>query len=164
MAAYTPDRTSVQVFSTKDDGRTWRRAVVGPVPIAEPIVRAGKIGVGYTTTGRPLVVWRGFQAPDDPSVPGGPGPFDTFAALLRGNRFGPTIRVSPESSRYPTRTTVGAGTPFAANYNLNNGGGDFSTFITGNRHFAFVGFPYAPGDPDESALDTYFAKIPLRMM
>jgi hypothetical protein len=59
---------------------------------------------------------------------------------------------------------MGAGTPFAANYNLNNGGGDFSTFITGNHQFAFVGFPYAPGDPDESALDTYFAKIPLSMM
>jgi hypothetical protein len=56
---------------------------------------------------------------------------------------------------------MGAGTPFAANYNLNNGGGDFSTWITGNRQFAFVAFPYAPGG---LVLDTYLAKIPLTMM
>jgi hypothetical protein len=43
---------------------------------------------------------------------------------------------------------------------LNNGGGDFSTFITGNDDFAFVGFPYAPGDPSTSALDTLFRRIP----
>ena len=65
--------------------------------------------------------------------PAGPGWFDTFAALLHGNDFGPTIRVSPQSSKYPTRTTVGANVPNTANYMLNNGGGDFSTFITGNR-------------------------------
>jgi hypothetical protein len=28
----------------------------------------------------------------------------------------------------------------------------------------FVGFPYAPGDPNTSALDTYFARIPLKLM
>jgi hypothetical protein len=164
IAAYTPDHRSMQIFSTKDNGRTWRRAAVGPVPTSEAVARAGKIGIGYTSDGRLLAVWRAFYEPDDPGVPGGPGAFDTYAALLHGNSFGPTIRVSPESSRYPTRTTIGAGTPFAADYNLNNGGGDFSTFITGNRKFAFVGFPYAPGDPDESALDTYLAKIPLTMM
>ena len=59
---------------------------------------------------------------------------------------------------------MGAMVPNAADYNLNNGGGDFSTFITGDHQFAFVGFPYAPGDPDTGALDTYFAKIPLTMM
>jgi hypothetical protein len=164
VAAYTPDRTSMQVFYTDNDGRTWMRAPVGPVPTDETIARAGKIGVGYTSNGEILAVWRAFYQPDDPNTAGGPGSFDTYAALLRDNRFGPTIRVSPESSKYPTRTTMGAGTPFAADYNLNNGGGDFSTFITGNRQFAFVGFPYAPGDPDESALDTYLGKIPLTMM
>jgi hypothetical protein len=164
VAAYTSDRRSMQVFSTDNDGRTWKRAAVGPVPTDETVARAGKISAGYTSDGRILAVWRAFYAPDDPTVPGGPGAFDTYAALLQGNSFGPTIRVSPESSRYPTRTTMGAGTPFAANYNLNNGGGDFSTFITGNHRFAFVGFPFAPGDPDESVLDTYLAKIPLSMM
>ena len=166
VAAYTPDRKSVVVFSTEDGGATWKSAAVGPAPVptGATIARAGKIAVGYTSDGKVLVVWRAYYAPDNPNVAGGPGPFDTYAALLHGNSFGPTIRVSPESSKYPTRTTMGAGTPNAANYNLNNGGGDFSTFITGNHQFAFVGFPYAPGDPDESALDTYLAKIPLTMM
>jgi hypothetical protein len=44
---------------------------------------------------------------------------------------------------------------------LNNGSGDFSTWITGNNQFALVAFPYAPGG---LVLDTYFAKIPLTMM
>jgi hypothetical protein len=161
VAAYTSDRKSVQVFYTEDDGDTWKRAAVGPVPLDATIARAGKIGLGYTGDGRILVVWRAFQAPDNPNVPGGPGAFDTLAALLHGNSFGPTIRVSPESSTYPIGTTVGASVPNAANYNLNNGGGDFSTWITGNQQFAFVAFPYAPGG---LVLDTYFAKIPLTLM
>jgi hypothetical protein len=161
VAAYTPDRKSVQVFSTENDGRSWKRAAVGPAPVSAPIARAGKIGLGYTGDGRILVVWRGFQAPDNPSVPGGPGAFDTFAALQHGNSFGPTIRVSPESSTYPVATTVGSPAPGAADYNLNNGGGDFSTWITGSSQFAFVAFPYAPGG---QVLDTYLAKVRLTMM
>jgi hypothetical protein len=161
VAAYTPDRTSVQVFSTENYGRSWKSAAVGPAPIRTPIVRAGKIGLGYTTDGKILVVWRGFQAPDNPNVVGGPGPFDTFAALLRGNHFGPTVRVSPESSTYPIGTTVGSSAPGHADYNLNNGGGDFSTWITGDHQYAYVTFPYAPG---RLVLDTYLAKVPLTMM
>jgi hypothetical protein len=161
VAAYTPDRRSVQVFSTNNNGRTWRNATVRPVRSDTPIARAGKIGLGYTSTGKPVVVWRAFQTPDDPDVPGGPGPFDTFAALLDGNSFGPSIRVSPKSSTYPVGTTVGADVPDAADYNLNNGGGDFSTWITGDNKFAYVAFPYAPGG---RVLDTYLAKIPLTMM
>jgi hypothetical protein len=162
VAVYTPDRKSVQVFATDDDGDTWKRATVGPVPSdVPPIARAGKIGLGYTSNGKVLVVWRGFYAPDNPNVPGGPGAFDTFAALMHGNSFGPTIRVSPESSKYPIATTVGSTAPNHADYNLNNGGGDFSTWITGNNQFALVAFPYAPGG---LVLDTYFAKIPLTMM
>jgi hypothetical protein len=106
-------------------------------------------------------VWRGFYAPDNPNVPGGPGAFDTFAALMHGNSFGPTIRVSPESSKYPVATTMGSTAPSHADYNLNNGGGDFSTWIAGNNQFALVAFPYAPGG---LVLDTYFAKVPLTMM
>jgi hypothetical protein len=161
VAAYTPDRKSVQVFSTENGGRTWKRAAVGPAPISVAIARAGKIGLGYTTDGKILVVWRGYQEPDDPSVPGGPGAFDTFAALLHGGGFGPTIRVSPESSTYPIGTTVGSSEPGAADYNLNNGAGDFSTWITGDRRFALVAFPYAPGG---RVLDTYLAKVPLAML
>lgn len=161
VSAYTPDHTSVQVFSTGNDGRTWNDAAVGPAPISAPIARAAKAGLAYTSDGRILVVWRGFQAPDNPSVPGGPGPFDTYAALLRGNSFGPTVRVSPESSTYPIATTVGSTAPGHADYNLNNGGGDFSTWITGDHQYAYVAFPYAPGG---QVLDTYLAKIPLTMM
>ena len=167
VAAYTPDRKSVQAFWTQNDGDTWTKAAVGaipttgPLPITAPIARAGKIGLGYTTDGRLLVVWRVFEAPDNPNVAGGPGKFNTLAALLHGDSFGPTIRVSPKWSMYPIGTTVGAGVPNAADYNLNNGGGDFSTWITGNQQFALVAFPYAPGG---SAMDTYFAKIPLSIM
>jgi hypothetical protein len=161
VAAYTPDRRSVQLFSTNNNGHTWRNATVRPVSSDTPIARAGKIGLGYTSTGKPVVVWRAFQTPDDPDIPGGPGPFDTFAALLDGNSFGPSVRVSPKSSTYPVGTTVGADVPDAADYNLNNGGGDFSTWITGDNQFAYVAFPYAPGG---RVLDTYIAKIPLKMM
>src|SRR5207249_12286006 len=107
---------------------------------------------------------RAFCGPGNPYVAGGPGWLETFAELLHSERFVSTVRVSPQSSRYPTRTTTGAMVPNAANYNLNNGGGDFSTFITGNHQTAFVGFSYAPGNPDTSTLDTYFAKIPLTTM
>lgn len=161
VSAYTPDHTSVQVFSTENDGSTWNNAAAGPAPISAPIARAAKAGLAYTSEGRILVVWRGFQAPDNPSVPGGPGPFDTYAALLHGNSFGPTVRVSPESSTYPVATTVGSTAPGHADYNLNNGGGDFSTWITGDHHYAYVAFPYAPGG---QVLDTYLAKVPLTMM
>jgi hypothetical protein len=161
VAVYTPDRKSVQVFYTVNDGDTWKSAAVGPVPVNATIARAGKIGGGYTSNGKVLVVWRAFYEPDNPNVPAGPGAFDTFAALLHGNSFGPTIRVSAESSTYPVATTVGSTVPGHADYNLNNGGGDFSTWITGNNQFALVAFPYAPGG---LVLDTYFAKIPLTMM
>jgi hypothetical protein len=80
---------------------------------------------------------------------------------MHGNSFGPTIRVSPESSKYPVATTMGSTAPSHADYNLNNGGGDFSTWIAGNNQFALVAFPYAPGG---LVLDTYFAKVPLTMM
>ena len=157
----------MQVYWTQNNGDTWTKAAVGPIPnsgplpITAPIARAGKIGLGYTTDGKLLVVWRVFQAPDNPNVAGGPGKFDTLAALLHGDSFGPTIRVSPKSSTYPIGTTVGADVPNAADYNLNNGGGDFSTWITGNQQFALVAFPYAPGG---LVMDTYFAKIPLSIM
>lgn len=157
----TPDRTSVQVYSTRNDGRAWQKALVAPVPVGEPIARAGKAGVAYTANGKVLVVWRGFQAPDNPTVPGGPGPFDTFAALLHGNAFGPTIRVSPESSTYPVGTTLGSTEPGAADYNLNNGAGDFNTWIAGSGQDALVAFPYAPGG---RVMDTYLARIPLTQM
>jgi hypothetical protein len=105
VAAYTPDRKSMQVFWTEDDGDTWNNAAVGPVTVTDTVARAGKIAVGYTSNGKILAVWRAFYTPDNPNVAGGPGWFDTYAALLHGDHFGPTVRVSPQSSKYPTRTT-----------------------------------------------------------
>src|SRR5437773_2134566 len=150
------------VVASEDRAQTF--GLVHTINVPGWTFSSGKIEVGYTSDGKILAVWRAYYQPDNPNAAGGPGWFDTVAALLHGDDFGPTIRVSPQSSRYPTRTTMGAMVPNAADYNLNNGGGDFSTFITGDHQFAFVGFPYAPGDPDTSALDTYFAKIPLTMM
>ena len=161
VVVFTPDHRSIKAYWTDNNGATWKSSAVNPTPTPDPVVRAGKIAIGYTTDGKIVVVWRGFQAPDNPSVAGGPGPFNTFAALLQGDSFGPTIRVSPESSTYPLATTVGSPLPNAADYNLNNGGGDFSTWITGNPQAALVAYPYAPGG---IALDTYFARVPLTTM
>ena len=61
VAAYTPDRKSVQVYWTQNDGDTWSNAAVGPIPssgplpVTAPIARAGKIGLGYTTDGQLLL-------------------------------------------------------------------------------------------------------------
>jgi hypothetical protein len=161
VAAFTPDHASVQVFHTEDNGATWSNAAVGPLPNGAVVVRAGKLGMGYTTDGKILVAWRGFMAPDNPNVAGGPGPFDTYAALLEDGRFGPTIRVTPQSSVYPIKTTLPANVPNAASYNLNNGGGDFSTWVTGSAQYAFVATLHAPGN---LVLDTWLAKIPLTAM
>src|SRR5205823_11903840 len=98
ISAYTPDHKSVQVFYTENGGRKWKSAAAMP-PTDVTVTNAAKVGVGYTLDGRVLLVWRGFQQS---------GAFDTFAALLHGEHFGPTIRVSPESSTYPYLTTQAA--------------------------------------------------------
>ena len=155
ISAYTPDHTSVQVFYTENGGRSWESATAA-VPVDVPVTTAKKVSVAYTLDGRILVVWRGFQAS---------GEFDTFAALLHGDHFGKTIRVSPKSSTYPYLTTQAACTSLlpstAACYDTSNGSGDFITSITGNSEYAFVAFPYMAGGFIE---DTYFAKIPLSNM
>jgi hypothetical protein len=158
ISAYTLDHKSVQVFYTQDGGSTWQSAAVTP-PTGVTIATAGKPGVGYTLDGGILVVWRGYEVPN--------AVFDTFAALLHGSQFGPTIRVSPRSSKYPYLTMQAACTayvpppPTGACYDTANGGGDFVTWITGNHLYAFVTFPYIPDGFHE---DMYFARIPLSMM
>jgi|SRR5579862_2073438 len=158
ISAYTLDHKSVQVFYTQDGGTTWQSAAATP-PTGVTIATAGKPGVGYTLDGGILVVWRSYEVPN--------AVFDTFAALLHGNQFGPTIRVSPQSSKYPYLTMQAACTayvpppPTGACYDTANGGGDFVTWITGNHDYAFVTFPYIP---DAFHEDMYFAKIPLSMM
>ena len=81
----------------------WAEDVLGELGAERRVVAACL----YSSDGKILAVWRAFYAPDNPNVAGGPGAFDTFAALLHGDHFGPTVRVSPQSSKYPTRTTIG---------------------------------------------------------
>jgi hypothetical protein len=145
IAVYTADHRSVKVYYTEDAGRTWR-SVTPRVPGGEAVVNANQVSVGYTADGRILVVWRGFHRDQ--------GAFDTYAALAGNGRFGATVKVSPERSVYPPLTYLG-------NYGGGNGAGDFTTWITGNRDYAFVAFPYSPGALVE---DTYFARIPLSSM
>jgi hypothetical protein len=155
ISAYTPDHKSVQVFYTIDGGNSWKSAAA-TLPTEVNVARAAKVGVGYTLDGGILLVWRGYQQSNI---------FDTFAALLHGDQFGPTIRVSPQSSKYPYFTMQVACVlylpPTRACYDTSNGGGDFITWITGNHLYAFVAFPYIPDDLLENI---YFAKIPLSMM
>lgn len=145
VTAYTPDHLSVQVFFTKDGGKTWKSAKAA-LPSGVEVTYANQVGVGFTAHGDILLVWRGFQSANS---------FHTFAALMYdGKRFGPTVQISPELSIYPYLTTQG-------NYQNDLGGGDFTTWITGNDHYALVAFPYAP---EGLVLDTYFARVPLNML
>jgi hypothetical protein len=146
VVTYTADHRRVAAHYTEDGGLSWKLASPSlPDPLSTPAATVNQAGIGYTTDGRILVVWRAFDKG---------GTFDTFAALLDVGTFGPTIRVSGEPSTYPA--IIGQG-----NYGQNNGGGDFTTWITGNRELAFVAFPYAPKGLVE---DTYFARIPLAIM
>jgi hypothetical protein len=135
----------VKLYFTTDAGKTWKSAMPRPTPKDVPINNANQVGVGYTTDGHVLLTWRGFRDP---------GAFNTFAALLDGDHFGPTVKVSPELSIYPPLT-------YAGNYGNGNGGGDFVTWITGSSDTAFVAFPFAPRG---EVLDTYLARIPLRLL
>jgi hypothetical protein len=145
VSAYTPDHHHIVVYHTEDGAATWTSSSPKRASSATPIVNANQTSVGYTADGRILAVWRGFQAD---------GSFHTFAALLDHGTFGPTIQVSPELSAYPAIIAQG-------NYGQTNGGGDFTTWITGSREFAFIAFPYIPHGLVE---DTYLGRIPLSVM
>jgi hypothetical protein len=145
ISVYAPDHVTVKVYFTTDGAKTWKTAVPRPTAKDVAINNANQVGVGYTTDGRVLLTWRGFR---------NPGAFNTFVALLENERFGPTIKVSPELSIYPPLT-------YAGNYGNGNGGGDFTTWVTGSNETAFIAFPFAPkGD----VLDTYLARVPLRLL
>jgi hypothetical protein len=145
VVTYTADHRHVVAHYTEDGGATWKSASPKPVPANVPVTNANQAGIGYTTDGRVLVTWRGFR---------NPGAFNTFVAMLDSGTFGPTIKVSAEPSVYPPLTYLG-------NYGNGNGGGDFSTWVTGNREFAFVAFPYAPMGVVE---DTFVGKVPLSIL
>jgi photosystem II stability/assembly factor-like uncharacterized protein len=145
IGVYEPDHVTVKLYFTTDAGKMWKSARPRPTPKDVPINNANQVAVGYTTDGRALLAWRGFR---------NPGAFNTFTAMLDADAFGPTVKVSPELSIYPPLT-------YAGNYGNGNGGGDFVTWITGSSDTAFVAFPFAPRG---EVLDTYLARIPLRLL
>lgn len=145
VAVYEADHRSVKVYYTADGAKTWKVAAPKPVPANVPITSVSQVGVGYTTDGKILVTWRGFR---------NPGAFNTFVAMLDGDTFGSTVKVSSELSMYPPLT-------YAGNYGNGNGGGDFTTWVQGTPTAAFVAFPYSPGG---AVLDTYVAKVPLSIL
>lgn len=145
VAVYQPDHRTVKVYYTRDGGATWNMARPQATPKDVTITNANQVGLNYTNDGRLLVTWRGFR---------NPGAFNTFVALMDGDAFGPTVKVSPELSIYPVLTYDG-------NYGNGNGGGDFTTWVAGNEDTAFVAFPYAPGG---QVLDTYLARVPMRLL
>jgi hypothetical protein len=145
VAVYEPDHRSVKLYHTTDAARTWRMATTGPVPTNVAVASANMVSTGYTSDGNVLVTWRGFR---------NPGAFNTFVAMLNGDKFGPTVKVSPELSIYPPLT-------YAGNYGNGNGGGDFTTWVQGSKDVAFVAFPYAPRG---AVLDTFLAKVPVSLL
>jgi hypothetical protein len=144
VTGFTPDHRNLKIFFTEDDGKTWQSAVPGEPPKGLPTISTADMpGVGYTADGRVLAAWRGFRAA---------GAYNVFAAMMEGGKFGPTIKISPESSPYPPLVQMG-------NYSF--GGGDFTTGITGGRQFAHVVFPYSPGGIVQR---TYYARVALDRM
>jgi L-ascorbate metabolism protein UlaG (beta-lactamase superfamily) len=145
VAVYQPDHRTVKLYYTRDGAKTWKVATPRPTPENVSIATAQIASVGYTTDGRILVTWRGFK---------NPGAFNTFVAMLDGDAFGPTIKISPELSIYPPLT-------YAGNYGLGNGAGDYTTWVQGNDQSAFVAFPLALRGEIE---DTYLALVPLSLL
>jgi hypothetical protein len=145
IAVYAPDHHSVKVYYTADTGLSWKMSAPHPVPANVPVTDVNMVGAGYTSDGRLLVTWRGFR---------NPGAFNTFVAMMTGDSFGPTVKVSPKLSEYPPLTYDG-------NYGNGNGGGDFVTWVTGSNSTAFVAFPYSPGGQVE---DTFLGRVPLSLL
>lgn len=160
ITSFTPDHSSVKVYYTVDNGATWQQNGPTPASTTPAVVSSERVGLTYSGDGRIVMVWRGFQEANFL------GAFDTFIAAMpgTGGSFGPTVRVSPVSSVYPTLTTQ-AGcdeitNPNKACYGPTNGGGDFDTFSAANSQYAFVAFPYNPDGPN-GVENTYLARVPL---
>lgn len=145
IGVYAPDHHSMKVYYTADSGQSWKMAEPRPVPANVPVTDVNMSAVGYTSDGRVLLTWRGFR---------NPGAFNTFVAMITGDAFGPTVKVSPELSMYPPLT-------YGGNYGGGNGGGDFATWVQGSTLAAFVAFPYMPGGQVEN---TYLARVPLTLL
>jgi hypothetical protein len=127
IAAITADGGAVRVFSTEDDGHTWRSAAPNPPPAgAIPINTVGMPGIAYTPEGGILVAWRGFRSA---------GAYDTYLAMVSSGKFGPTLKLNNDPSEYPPLVQAG-------NYSF--GGGDYTTGISSSKQTAYVVFPYSP--------------------
>jgi hypothetical protein len=140
ISAYAPDHKSVEVFYTADYGKTWKMAAPRPIPPNIPFTTVNQVHAGYTTDGRILVTWRAWR---------NVAAHHTFVAMLDGDTFGPTIKVTPELSIDPPMT-------FAGYYQ-----GDFTNWVVGNTTDAFVAFVFAPKGLNE---DTWVARVPLSLL
>ena len=145
VAVFQPDHRSVKVYYTTDGAKTWKMATPRPIPAHVPVENVNIVSTGYTSDGKVLVTWRGFK---------NPGAFNTFVAMLNGDTFGPTVKVSAELSIYPPLT-------YAGNYGNGNGAGDYTTWVQGSTEKAFVAFPFAPAG---AVLDTELAAVPLSLL
>ena len=128
IATTSADKRTLKIFFTVDNGQTWSSASPKPLPTGSlPITTLDMPGVGYTSNGEIVAAWRGFRSA---------GAYDVYAAMITSGSFGPTLKLSDEGSPYPPLVQLG-------NYSL--GGGDFTTWVSGNKDSAFVVFPYSPG-------------------
>jgi hypothetical protein len=128
IATTSSDKRTLKIFFTEDNGQTWSLASPKALPTGSlPITAVDMPGVGYTSNGEIVAAWRGFRSA---------GAYDVYAGMITSGSFGPTLKLSDEGSPYPPLVQLG-------NYSL--GGGDFTTWVSGNKDSAFVVFPYSPG-------------------
>ena len=140
VGVYAPDHKSIQVYYTADDGKTWKMAAPKPIPPTISFNTVSQVDTGYTSDGRILVTWRAWR---------NVAAHNTFVAMLDGDTFGPTVKVTPELSIDPPMT-------FAGWYS-----GDFTNWVTGNDTDAYVAFVFAPKGQNE---DTWLARVPLSLL
>jgi hypothetical protein len=140
IGTYAPDHKSVKVYYTDDFGANWKTATPRPIPPSILFTTVKQVGVGYTTDGNILVTWRAWR---------NVAAHNSFVAMLSGDSFGPTIKLTPELSIDPPSS-------FDTWYN-----GDFTNAVVGNKTDAFVAFVFAPKGHDEN---TWLARVPLSIL
>jgi hypothetical protein len=140
VGVYAPDHKSIQVYYTADYGKTWKMATPKPIPPTISFNTVSQVDPGYTSDGKILVTWRAWR---------NVAAHNTFVAMLDGDTFGPTVKVTPELSIDPPMT-------FAGWYQ-----GDFTNWVTGNDTDAYVAFVFAPKGQNE---DTWLARVPLSLL
>ena len=141
IGVYAPDQKSVKVYYSDDYGQNWKMAAPRPVP-ASVLYPAGvrQVDVGYTSDGHVLVTWRTWR---------NAAAHNSFVAMMTGDSFGPTVKITPELSIDPPSS-------LDTWYN-----GDFTNWVVGNNTDAFVAFVFAPKGQNE---DTWLARVPLSLL